>query len=55
MDKPFRHTHFEGKPVVVHNRTEMLHKIFSYNLYSGPSAKRGLNGALLTNGELWVS
>lgn len=48
---PFRHTHFNGKQVVVHNRTELLHEIFSYNLYPGPSAKKGLYGALLTKGE----
>ena len=28
---PFRHTHFEGKQVVVHNRSQDLHEIFSYN------------------------
>jgi hypothetical protein len=47
----FRHTHFKGKQVVVHNRTENLHEIYSYNLYPGPSAKKGLYGALLTKGE----
>lgn len=54
---PFRHTHFDGKQVVVHNRTETLHEIFSYNLYPGPSAKKGLYGALLTKGERegWVT
>lgn len=30
---PFRHTHFKGKQVVVHNRRENLHELFSYNLY----------------------
>ena len=30
---PFRHTHFGGKQVVVHYRSEQLHEIFSYNLY----------------------
>ena len=39
---PFRHTHFEGKQVVVHNRVDNLHEIFSFNLYPGPSAKKGL-------------
>ncbi|MFP4162930.1 MAG: DUF4914 family protein [Chitinispirillaceae bacterium] len=48
---PFRHTHFEGKQVVVHNRLDGLHEIFSYNLYPGPSAKKGVYGALLTIGE----
>jgi hypothetical protein len=39
---PFRHTHFDGKQVVVHHRTESLHELFSYNLYPGPSAKKGV-------------
>lgn len=53
----FRHTHFNGKQIVVHKRTENLHEIFSYNLYPGPSAKKGLYGALLTKGERegWVT
>ena len=53
----FRHTHFDGKQVVVHKRTENLHEIFSYNLYPGPSAKKGLYGALLSKGERegWVT
>lgn len=37
---PFRHTHFDGKQVVIHNRRDGLHEMFSYNLYPGPSAKR---------------
>ena len=48
---PFRHTHFEGKQVVVHNRREQLHELFSYNLYPGPSAKKGVYGMLLNFGE----
>lgn len=58
---PFRHTHFDGKQVVVHNRrfddvgsdgqTTSLHELFSYNLYPGPSAKKGVYGMLLTAGE----
>lgn len=54
---PFRHTHFEGKQVVVHNRREKIHELFSYNLYPGPSAKKGIYGVLLTIGEkqLWVT
>lgn len=48
---PFRHTHFEGKQVVVHNRSETSYEIFSYNLYPGPSAKKGIYGALLHYGE----
>lgn len=53
----FRHTHFDGKQVVVHNRTENRHEIYSYNLYPGPSAKKGLYGALLTKGERegWIT
>jgi hypothetical protein len=53
----FRHTHFNGKQVVVHNRSEKLHEIYSYNLYPGPSAKKGLYGALLTKGEKegWIT
>ena len=47
----FRHTHFDGKQIVVHDRSENLHEIFSYNLYPGPSAKKGLYGALLNKGE----
>ncbi|MDD3079961.1 MAG: DUF4914 family protein [Paludibacter sp.] len=53
----FRHTHFNGKQIVVHNRTTDRHDIFSYNLYPGPSAKKGLYGALLTKGERegWIT
>jgi hypothetical protein len=43
---PFRHTHFEGRQVVVHNRLESAHELFSYNLYPGPSAKKGIYGVL---------
>lgn len=48
---PFRHTHFSAKQVVVHNRNDQSYEIFSYNLYPGPSAKKGLYGALLYIGE----
>ncbi len=48
---PFRHTHFDGRQVVVHNRLENLHELFSYNLYPGPSAKKGIYGMLLNLGE----
>lgn len=53
----FRHTHFDGKQVVVHDRTQDRHDIYSYNLYPGPSAKKGLYGALLTKGEKegWIT
>lgn len=53
----FRHTHFNGKQIVVHNRTDDRHDIFAYNLYPGPSAKKGLYGALLTKGEKegWIT
>lgn len=54
---PFRHTHFEGRQVVVHNRRDDLHELFCYNLYPGPSAKKGVYGILLTRGEAegWVT
>lgn len=43
----FRHTHFNGKQVVVHNRLDNIHEVFSYNLYPGPSAKKGVYSILL--------
>lgn len=54
---PFRHTHFGGKQIVVHNRLPGRHELFSYNLYPGPSAKKGIYGVLLTLGEQekWVT
>lgn len=54
---PFRHTHFDGKQVVVHNRLKDVHELFSYNLYPGPSAKKGIYGVLLNIGEEenWVT
>lgn len=48
---PFRHTHFNGRQVVVHNRLEGLHEMFAYNLYPGPSAKKGFYSVLLDKGE----
>ncbi len=53
----FRHTHFEGKQVVVHNRKANIHELYSYNLYPGPSAKKGLYGVLLSQGEKegWIT
>lgn len=48
---PFRYTHFKGKQVVVHNRSEKLHEVFAYNLYPGPSAKKGVFSILLDIGE----
>ena len=48
---PFRHTHFNGKQVVVHQRSATLHEVFSYNLYPGPSAKKGVFSMLLDIGE----
>lgn len=48
---PFRHTHFAGKQVVVHNRLDQMHELFCYNLYPGPSAKKGVYGVLLNIGE----
>ncbi len=54
---PFRHTHFQGKQVVVHNRIAGMHELFSYNLYPGPSAKKGIYGVLINFGERqgWVT
>lgn len=54
---PFRHTHFSGKQVVVHDRSETLHEVFSYNLYPGPSAKKGVYSFLIDVGEQegWVT
>lgn len=48
---PFRHTHFGGRQVVVHNRSTTLHEVFAYNLYPGPSAKKGVFSVLLDIGE----
>jgi hypothetical protein len=48
---PFRHTLCDGRQVVVHNRVNGLHEVFSLNLYPGPSAKKGVYGLLLTIGE----
>ena len=48
---PFRHTHFDGKQVVVHNRSAELHEVWAYNLYPGPSAKKGVFSLLLDIGE----
>ena len=48
---PFRHTHFDGKQIVIHNRLEAIHEVYSYNLYPGPSAKKGIYGVLLNIGE----
>lgn len=57
LPPPFRHTYFQGKQVVVHNRREGMHELFSYNLYPGPSAKKGIYGVLLALGERegWVT
>lgn len=54
---PFRHTHYNGKQVVIHNRLFDMHEVFSYNLYPGPSAKKGIYGVLLNIGEQekWVT
>ena len=47
----FRLTHFDGKQVVVHNRLDDVHEVYSYNMYPGPSAKKGIYGVLLNQGE----
>ena len=54
---PFRHSHFEGRQVVVHRREPGRHDIFAYNLYPGPSAKKGVFSMLLDIGEQegWVT
>ena len=54
---PFRLTHFDGKQVVVHQRSNSLHEVFAYNLYPGPSAKKGVFSMLLDIGEHegWVT
>ena len=54
---PFRHTHFDGKQIVVHNRLDDCHEVYSYNLYPGPSAKKGMYGVLLNIGEQegWIT
>lgn len=54
---PYRHTHFDGKQIVVHNRLENMYELFSYNLYPGPSAKKGIYGVLLHIGERegWIT
>jgi hypothetical protein len=54
---PFRHSHFNGKQVCVHNRTPECHEVFAYNLYPGPSAKKGVYSILLDIGEKenWVT
>ena len=53
----FRHTHFSGRQMVVHNRTDAGYEMFAYNLYPGPSAKKGVYGMLLNLGEQegWVT
>jgi hypothetical protein len=49
---PFRHTHFAGKQVVVHLRGEHgMHEMYAYNLYPGPSAKKGVYGMLIDHAE----
>lgn len=54
---PFRHTHCDGKQVVIHNRVEDAHEVFALNLYPGPSAKKGVYGVLLTIGDAegWIT
>ena len=54
---PFRHTHFGGKQVVVHDRQGTHQEIYAYNLYPGPSAKKGVYSMLRDIGERegWVT
>ena len=42
---PFRHTHFEGRQVVIHNRLPRMHELFSYNLYPGDRKSTRLNSS----------
>lgn len=53
----FRHTHCDGKQVVIHRRLPERHEIYSLNLYPGPSAKKGVYGILLHRGEQegWIT
>lgn len=48
---PFRHTHYDGRQIVVHSRYSTHQEIFAYNLYPGPSAKKGVYSMLLDIGE----
>ena len=54
---PFRHTHCNGKQIVIHHRLADVHEVFALNLYPGPSAKKGVYGVLLAIGarEGWVT
>lgn len=54
---PFRHTRFAGRQVVVHRRQpDGPHEMYAYNLYPGPSAKKGVYSVLidLAEREGWV-
>ncbi|MGE0268644.1 MAG: DUF4914 family protein [Candidatus Omnitrophota bacterium] len=57
LSPTFRHSHCDGKQVVIHNRTDKVHEIFSLNLYPGPSAKKGVYSMLIDLGEKegWVT
>src|ERR1044071_2596455 len=50
-------THFNRKQLVVQNGRKNVHELFAYNLYPGPSAKKGVYGILLNIGEKegWVT
>ncbi|MGI6457896.1 MAG: DUF4914 family protein [bacterium] len=54
---PFRNSFFQGRQAVVHNRREEVHELFCYNLYPGPSAKKGIYGVLINTGEKdgWIT
>jgi hypothetical protein len=43
--------------MVVHNRLDGMYEMFAFNLYPGPSAKKGVYGVLLDIGEKegWVT
>ena len=53
----FRHSFYSGRQISVHNRTNDVHEIFSFNLYPGLSAKNGIHAVLLDIGEQegWVT
>ena len=42
----FRHTHFDGQAGGGAQPRPKSHEMFAYNLYPGPSAKKGVYGML---------
>jgi hypothetical protein len=39
---PLRHTHFDGRQVVIHNRQDLICEVFCFNLVLAPSPDTGL-------------